>query len=148
MALTTCMIADQSASIIRQNMAKIKLFTVASSLLCHPARAHRVVQLLENRRSWGIERPVVMLAVHSDDDQAAAEQFKSGAAHDLAHYIIVRQKGHNETVGNAIICFVRSSTQPLTRSLPKDRVFTSHGAGYGEVELRQPVFGWCWHNLR
>ena len=49
MALTTCMIADQSASIIRQNMAKIKLFTVAGPLLCHPAQAHRVVQLLENR---------------------------------------------------------------------------------------------------
>src|SRR5438552_13072489 len=87
MALATCLVADQSASIIRQNMAKIKLLTVAGPLLCHPAQAHRVVQLLENRLSWGIERPLVMLAVHSDDEQAAAEQFESGAARDLARYI-------------------------------------------------------------
>ena len=97
MALATCLVADQSASVICQNMAKIKLLIVAGPLLCHPAQAHRVVQLLENRFSWSIERPSVMLAVHSDDEQAAAEQFKSGTARDLARYVIVRQKGHNET---------------------------------------------------
>src|SRR5438093_10797154 len=117
MALATCLVADQSASIIHQNMAKIKLLTVAGPLLCHPAQAHRVVQLLENRLSRGIERPLVMLAAHSDDEQAAAEQFKSGAAHDLAHYIMVRQKGHNETVGNAIDLF-RPQFDPAADPIP------------------------------
>src|SRR5688500_13110268 len=102
MASATCAIVDRSASVVRKNMAKIKLLTVAGPLLCHAAQADRVVRLLKNRRSWGIERPLVMLAVHSDNEQAAAERFHSGAAGDLAQYIIVRQKGHNETVSNAI----------------------------------------------
>ncbi len=117
MVLATCPVVDQSASIIRQNMAKIKLLTVAGPLLCHPEQTHRIVRLLANRHSWGIERPLVMLAVHSDDEKAAAERFQSGAARDLARYVIVRQKGHNETVGHAIDLF------------------------------RQPVFGWRWNNL-
>ena len=61
MVLATCPGVDQSASIIRQNMAKIKLLTVAGPLLCHPKQTHRIVRLLANRRSWGIERPLVML---------------------------------------------------------------------------------------
>jgi hypothetical protein len=45
MVLATCPAVDQSASIIRQNMAKIKLLTVAGSLLCHPEQTHRIVRL-------------------------------------------------------------------------------------------------------
>lgn len=105
MATATCPIADQSASVIRKNMARINLLTVAGPLLCHAAQANRVVRLLENRRSWGIEQPLVLLAVHSDNEEAAAEQFQLGAARDLARYIIIRQNGHNETVGHAIELF-------------------------------------------
>jgi hypothetical protein len=79
MASAICSIADQSASVIRKNMAKIKLLTVAGPLFCHAAQANRVVRLLENRRSWGIERPLVMLAAHNDNEEAAAEQFQSEA---------------------------------------------------------------------
>jgi hypothetical protein len=113
MASVTRPIADQSAFVIRHNMARIKLLTVAGPLLSHAAQAKRIVRLLKNRGSWGIERPLVMLAVHSDNEQAAAEQFQSGAAGDLARYIIVRQKGHNETVGNAIDLF-RQEFDPAT----------------------------------
>ena len=60
---------------------------------------------LKIRRSWGIERLLVVLAVHNDNEEAAAEQFQAEATHDLAPYIIVRQKGHNETVSNAINLF-------------------------------------------
>ena len=102
MSATTYPLVDQSASVVRANMARLKLLTVAGPLLCHTDQADRIVRLLENRRSWGIERPLVMLAVHSDDEKVAARQFQSGATRDLAHYLIVQQKGHNETVGNAI----------------------------------------------
>ena len=98
MASATCPIVDRSTSVIRQNMARIKLFTVAGPLLCHAAQANRVVRLLENRRSWGIERPLVMLAVHNNDEKVGAERFQSGVACDLARYVIVQQKGHNEIV--------------------------------------------------
>ena len=91
MVPATYPIADQSSSIVRKNMARIKLFTVAGPLLCHAAQVNRVVQILENRYSWGIERPLVMLAVHSDDERIAAERFQSGVARDLAQYIIVRE---------------------------------------------------------
>jgi hypothetical protein len=105
MASAICPIADQSAVVIRKNMAKIKLLTVAGPLLCHAIQANRVVRLLENRRSWGIEQPLVMLAAHNDNEEAAAERFQAEVARDLARCIIVRQKGHNETVSNAIGLF-------------------------------------------
>src|SRR5688500_14390117 len=105
MTAATYPIADQSASVVRQNMARIKLLTVAGPLLCHTAQTNRVVRLLENRRAWGIERPLVMLAVHNKDEMAAAKRFQSDVAGDLAQYVIVRQKGHNETIGNAIKLF-------------------------------------------
>jgi hypothetical protein len=88
-----------------QNMAEIKLLTVAAPLLCHAAQANRVVRLLEGRRSWSIERPLVVLAVHNDAEEAPTERFQAGAAGDLARYVIVRQKGHNDTVSNAIELF-------------------------------------------
>ena len=48
MVLATWPVVDQSASIIRQNMAKLKLLTVAGPLLCHTAQTHRILRLLEN----------------------------------------------------------------------------------------------------
>ena len=142
MALTTCLVADRSASIIRQNMAKIKLFTVAGPLLCHPAQAHRIIRLLENRRSWGIKIPVTMLAVHSEDEQTAAEQFKSGAARDLARYIVVRQKGHNETVGNAIDLFRQQfdpAADPFTAK--RQSLYLTRRGGKGKPNFVSPFLG-------
>jgi hypothetical protein len=43
--------------------------------------------------------------VHNDNEEAAAERFQAEVARDLARCIIVRQKGHNETVSNAIGLF-------------------------------------------
>ena len=63
MASVICPITDQSAFVVRKNMAKIKLLTVAGPLLPSAPQANRVVRLLENRRSWGIEPPLVMGSV-------------------------------------------------------------------------------------
>jgi hypothetical protein len=103
-----CLIADQSASGIRKNMATIKLLTVAGPPLCHAAQADRVVRLFENRRSWGTEQPLVMLAVHNDNEKAAAKQFRAEATRDLC-YTSLSEKGHNETVSSAIDLFRRQS---------------------------------------
>jgi hypothetical protein len=96
---------ERSVSVICDNMARIKMFTVAGPLLCNAAQEDRIVQLLKNRQAWRIEPPLVMLAVHNTDEKVAAERFQSEDAGDLARYIIVRQKGHNQTVGNAINLF-------------------------------------------
>lgn len=123
MALATYPVADQSASIVRKNMARIKLLTVAGPLLCHTTQAHRVVRPLEHRRSWGIECLLVMLAVYNNDESIAAKQLQSGATRDLARYIIVQQKGHNETVGNAIDLFRQRFD---STAVPNGSVSTSH----------------------
>lgn len=139
MASATCPVADQSSSIVRQNMARIKLFTVAGPLLCHTAQANRVVRLLENRRSWGLERPLVMLAVHSEDKRAAAERFQTGAARDLARYVIVRQKGHNETIGNAISVFRQqfdSTADPFTAK--RQSLYLTRRGGKGKPNFVSP----------
>jgi hypothetical protein len=132
-------IADQSAFVIRKNMAKIKLLTVAGPLLCHAAQANRVVQLLENRRSWGIERPLVMLVVHSDNEQVAAEQFQVGTAGDLGRFIIIRQKGHNETVSNAIDLFrqqIDPTADPFTAK--RQSLYLTRRGGKGKPNFISP----------
>ena len=142
MVPVTYPIADQSASIVRQNMARIKLFTVAGPLLCHPAQAHRIVQLLKNRQSWGLEQPLVMLAVHSEHEQTAAEQFQSGIARDLAQYVIVRQNGHNETVGHAIELFRKAfdpSADPFTAK--RQSLYLTRRGGKGKANFVSPFLG-------
>ena len=128
MVLATCPVVDQSASIIRQNMAKIKLLTVAGPLLCHPEQTHRIVRLLPNRHSWGIERPLVMLAVHSDDEKAAAERFQSGAFVIWRDTSLFDKRATTKRLAMLSTCFASSSTQPLTHSLPKGRASISHDA--------------------
>jgi hypothetical protein len=142
MMLATCPAVDQSASIIRQNMAKIKLLTVAGPLLCHPEQTHRIVRLPANRHSWGIERPLVMLAVPSDDEKAAAERFQASAARDLAQCIIVRQKGHNETVGHAIDLFRQQfdpTADPFTAK--RQSLYLTRRGGKGKPSLVSPFLG-------
>jgi hypothetical protein len=55
-------VADQSASIVRNNMARMKLCPVAGPLLGRTAQVNRVVRILENRRARGLERPLVRWA--------------------------------------------------------------------------------------
>jgi DNA repair photolyase len=134
--------ADRSASVIRKNMSRIKLLTLAGPLLCHAAQTNRAIRLLENRRSWGIERPLVMLTVHSDNETAAAERFQSGSARDLARYVMVRQKGHNETVGNAINLFRRQfdpSASPFTAK--RQSLYLTRRGGKGEPNFVSPFLG-------
>lgn len=135
-------VTDQSASIVRNNMARIKLFTVAGPLLGHTAQANRVVRLLENRRAWGIERPLVMLAVHNNDEKVAAEQFQSGVAWDLARYVVVQQKGHNETVGHAIDLFRQqfdSTADPFTAK--RQSLYLTRRGGKGKPNFISPFLG-------
>ncbi|MBI3465949.1 MAG: hypothetical protein HY000_23275 [Planctomycetes bacterium] len=91
---------DRTREIVRGNLARIKLLSVAGPILCDERQTERVLRLLRNRRAWGIEPPLLMLAIHDDEEEAAAEQFRSGTAGDLARFMSVRQKGHNETVGH------------------------------------------------
>jgi hypothetical protein len=135
-------VTDQSASIVRNNMARIKLFTVAGPLLGHTAQANRVIRLLENRRAWGLERPLVMLAVHSNDEKVAAEQFQSGVARDLARYVVVQQKGHNETVGHAIDLFRQqfdSTADPFTAK--RQSLYLTRRGGKGKPNFISPFLG-------
>ena len=72
--------------------------------------------------------PLVMLAVHSDDEKAATERFQLGAARDLARYVIVRQRATTKRLAMLSTCFASSSIQPLTRSLPKAEHLYLHDA--------------------
>jgi hypothetical protein len=138
----TCPVADQSSSIVRKNMARIKLLTVAGPLLCHAAQANRVVRLLENCRAWGLDRPLVMLAVYSDDERVAAERFQTGTAHDLARYVIIQQKGHNETVGNAIGVFRQQfdpTTDPFTAK--RQSLYLTRRGGKEKANFVSPFLG-------
>ena len=63
--------------------------------------------LLKNRQAWGIEPPLLLLTAHNDNEAAAADEFRSGPARDLARFATVRQDGHIETVGHAIELFRR-----------------------------------------
>ncbi len=95
---------DQTTAIVRDNLAKIKLVSIAGPLLSNDSSRARVVQLLQNRRDWGNEPPVVMLAVHDEEEAGVADWFQGEAA-DLGDFVIQPQEGHNKTVGNAVSLF-------------------------------------------
>src|SRR5689334_7123521 len=96
---------DCSTEVVRQNLGRIKLISVAGPLLCDDRQRSRVLRLLENRRNWGIPNPLIMLAVHNEREECAANEFTSGPASELAQFATKRQRGHNESVGQAIELF-------------------------------------------
>ena len=53
MVSATYPLADPSASIVRQNMARTKLYTVAGPLLCHPAQVERIIRAPEESSIMG-----------------------------------------------------------------------------------------------
>ena len=97
--------SDQTREIVRENLNRIRLITVAGPLLCNKSQASRVLRVLQTRKQWGIDPPLVMLAVHDDDEADAAERFQAGPASHLARFTVKRQDGHNQTVGNAVELF-------------------------------------------
>ena len=132
---------DKTRDAVRNNMAQIKLITAAGPLLSVPAQTNRVISLLENRHSWGFVPPLVMLAVHNDNEEVAANQFIL-QDNKLAEYVVVRQKGHNETVGNAISLFRNSFDPNLDPFMAKRKtLFLTRRGGKGKPHFISPFTG-------
>jgi DNA repair photolyase len=130
---------DRTRQIIRDNFARIRLISVAGSILSDERQTRRLLRLLENRREWGIELPLLSLAVHSQEEEDAANAFAEGAGRELARYIIVRQKGHNESVGRAIEVFRKefdSQADPFT--VKRQSLFLTRRGGKGTSKFVSP----------
>ena len=100
------------------------------------------MRLLRNRRDWGIQLPLLMLALHSEEEEAAAEKFRLGPARELARLATVRQEGHNETVGHAIELFRRefqSDADPFTAK--RQSLFLTRRGGKGKPNFISPFLG-------
>ncbi len=133
---------DQTREIVRRNLARIRLISVAGPILCNERQSDRVLGLLRNRRAWGIDPPLLMQAIHNDAEMAAAQQFQSGPACELARFVCVRQNGHNETVGQAIELFRRefqADADPFTSK--RQSLFLTRRGGKGKPSFVSPFLG-------
>lgn len=133
---------DRTRDIVRDNLARIRLVSVAGPLLRNESQAARVLRLLEKRRQWNIGPPLVMFAVHDDEEEAAAARFQRGPAADLARFTLRRQKGHNETVGNAITLFREefdAKADPFTAK--RQSLYLTRRGGKGKPNFVSPFLG-------
>lgn len=134
--------ADKTRAIVRDNLARIRLIAVAGPLLCHENQASRVLRLLQTRKAWGIDPPLVMLAVHDGDEAAAAEAFQAGAAARLARFSVKYQEGHNQTVGNAVELFRNEflpDADPFTAK--RQSLYLTNRGGKGKANFVSPFLG-------
>src|SRR5206468_2795360 len=130
---------DRTREIVRRNLSRIKLISVAGPVLRDPRQGERVLRLLRNRRDWGIEPPLLMLAVHDDEEEAASEEFRLGPTRELARLAAVRQEGHNKTVGHAIELFRRefqADADPFT--VKRQSLFLTRRGGKGKPNFVSP----------
>ena len=134
--------SDQTREIVRENLNRIRLITVAGPLLCNEPQASRVLRVLRTRKQWGIDRPLVMLAVHNDDEADAAERFQAGPISHLARFTVKRQDGHNQTVGNAVELFRNefvADADPFTAK--RQSLYLTNRGGTGKANFVSPFLG-------
>jgi len=133
---------DMTDAIVRRNLARIKLISIAGPLLLHEVECSRARRLLENCQAWGQELPLVMLAVHGDDESQAAAAIAAGPASGLARFITIHQRGHTETVGNAIALFRREFEPTAAPFAAKRRcLFLTRRGGKGKPRFVSPFTG-------
>ena len=133
---------DETRKIVRENLNRIRLITVAGPLLCNESQASRVLRVLQTRKQWGIDPPLVMLAVHDDDEADAAERFQACPASHLARFTVKRQDGHNQTVGNAVELFRNefiANADPFTAK--RQSLYLTNRGGAGKANFVSPFLG-------
>ena len=83
-----------------------------------------------------------MMAVHNEGEESAAEEFKAGPASELARFLTIRQRGHNETVSHAIELF-RQQFQPDADpfTVKRQSLFLTRRGGKGKPSFISPFLG-------
>jgi len=133
---------DQSSAIIRENLGRLRLFAVAGPLLLHGEQRARVARVLANRTRVGGGEPLVMVAAHSDIERAGAEAFRADYAGRGVAVEIVQQKGHSESVGNAVRLFRErfdAEADPFT--VKRQSLFLTRRGGKGKPTFISPFLG-------
>ena len=133
---------DRTREIVRDNLARIRLVSVAGPIVRDERQTRRLLSLLNRRREWDIEPPLLSLAVHSSEEEDAAEAFVQGPGRQLGRYVIARQNGHNESVGHAIELF-RKEFDPQADAFTVKRqslILTKRG-GKGKANFVSPFLG-------
>jgi DNA repair photolyase len=133
---------DRTRQIVRDNLARIRLISVAGPILCDERQTRRLLRLLKNRQEWEIEPPLLSLAVHSPEEKDAAEAFAEGAGREFGRCVIVQQKGHNESVGHVIQLF-RKEFDPEADAFTVKRqsLFLARRGGKGKANFVSPFLG-------
>src|ERR1051326_7044300 len=133
---------DRTKDVVRENFRRIRLISVAGTLLSNEQQQQRVIELLRTRKRWDLPTPLVMIAVHNDKERASAEDFITGSAGELARYVVKDQKGHNETVGNAIELYRQefdANADPFTAK--RQSLYLTRRGGKGVAKFVSPFLG-------
>ena len=141
MEMTTPIHPDRTSAIVSDNLKRIRLLAIAGTLLKSPSQRDRVLGLLENRQRWGLTPPFLMLAVHDDEEAEAATRFAADYGNMADEICIVRQNGHNETVGNAIQLFRQHMGANDVFAIKRQCLFLTRRGGKGKPVFISPFLG-------
>ena len=133
---------DRTRQIVRDNLARIRLISVAGPIVCDERQTRRLLSLLKNRREWEIDLPLLSLAVHTPEEEDAAKAFVQGFGRELGRYVIARQNGHNESVGHAIELFRREfDPEADAFTAKRQSLFLTRRGGKGKASFVSPFLG-------
>lgn len=128
------------------NLARIQLIVVAATNLLEPQSQQRHFRLLLNRAKVNpAELPQLLLAAHSDEEAQAAHTFKLALSH-LAEPVtgevrVIRQKGHNETVGHALSWLGELFPDASLFERKRQMLYLSRRGGKGKPQFISPFTG-------
>lgn len=135
-------VQDETARVVRENLARIRLISVAGPLLINPNACARVRRLLDNRRAWGLAPPLVMLAAGGEEEVAAAKAFRNSIPSNLVCCEIVPKNGSKQAVGLAMELFRRELDPSADRfAIKRQCVFLTRRGGKGAPEFVSPFMG-------
>lgn len=129
---------DQTALIVRENLGRIRLIAVASTLLLDPLSRDRVLRVIDKFGRWGLPKPVIGLLVHNDDERIAAEEFAIEVA-EKGKVRIVPEKGHNKMYGTALQIYAEEVDARAERFTAKRRtLLLARRGGGGQPQFIEP----------
>src|SRR5437016_5520610 len=133
---------DRSRDIVRQNLARVRVVVVAGPLLASEPQRARVERLLRNRRAWGRDLPILLIATHSDAEEEIGRSFAEGAVSRVARVAVRRQAGHNESMGNAIALFQEQIDSTADVFVAKRHILSlTRRGGKGKAQFVSPFLG-------
>ena len=134
--------SDQTTTIVRDNLARIRLLAVAGPAFLDERQVDRLAAVLRNFQRFGLRAPVVVAGVHNDAETAAAEDRLRQLAPLIATWRIARQTGHTEMIGTGLQVYRELIDPEADRFTAKRHMLVlARRGGQGQPQFVSPFTG-------